>query len=81
MIYLGSVLIEETLKETEAVEEKSIVNEPLQRPGWDSEGKEGDETKVTLMTRKTLFFFFLVALSDVNVLPHSSLELEWSDLR
>ena len=48
--------------------------------GWDSEGKEGDETKVTLMTRKTLFFF-LVALSDVNVLPHSSLELEWSDLR
>ena len=41
MIYLGSVLIEETLKETEAVEEKSIVNEPLQRPGWDSEGKEG----------------------------------------
>jgi len=57
VIYLGSVLIEETLKETEAVEEKSKVNEPLQRPGWDSEGKEGDETKVTLMTRKTFFFF------------------------
>lgn len=58
MIYLGNVLIEETLKETEAVEGKSKVNEQLQRPGWDSEGKEGHESKVTLMTRKTPFFFF-----------------------
>lgn len=78
MIYLGNVLIEETLKETEAVEEKSKVNQPLQRPGWDSEGKEGHESKVTLVTRKIPFF--LVALSDINVLPCSSLELGWSDL-
>lgn len=80
MIYLGSVLIEETLKETEAVEGKSKGNEPLQRPGWDQARKRRGWDQSDLMTRKTLFFF-LVALSDVNVLPHSSLELGWSDLR
>lgn len=39
MIYLGSVLIEETLKETEAVEGKSKVNEPLQMDGTVKEKK------------------------------------------
>lgn len=65
MIYLGECFDRRNSQRNEAVEGKSKVNEPLQRPGWDSE-KEG-WMQSDLMTRKTLFF--LVALSDVNVLP------------
>lgn len=58
--------------------EKSKVNEPFQKPGWGHEGKEGKETKVTLMTPEKKYYFF-VALSALNALSHSSLELGRND--
>lgn len=64
MIYFGNGVIktQETLRETEAEGEKGKLDEPLQRPGCNSNGKERRRQSDRHAPRKTHIFLFLSAM-------------------